>query len=84
MRYFEMCRVRDLCPRMLSVSDVVYAGECVSCNKTVEYVVSWQKHTEMQNGKVQDNNPANAVSNEFFISGLCEECQNEVFDEDED
>ena len=81
MRYFELCRVRDVSPMS---TDVEYSAPCVMCGDKVKVVVSEQDHVSM---RWENSIPQHLEisSREFFMSGICSGCQEEVFsDEDED
>lgn len=80
MRYFNMCRVRDVSPVS---TDVEYSAPCIECGTQNVIVVSEDDHVSM---RWQNSIPQHLDISvrEFFMSGLCPTCQEEYFDEDED
>ena len=81
MRYFELCAVRDVSPMS---TDVEFSAPCVICGDKVKIVVSEQDYVSM---RWENSIPQHLeiTAREFFMSGLCRGCQEEVFsDEDED
>ena len=81
MRFFNMCRVRDVSP---TSTDVEYSAPCIQCGTNNVIVVSEDDHVSM---RWENSIPKHLEisSREFFMSGLCRSCQEEVFsDEDED
>lgn len=81
MRYFEMCRVRDVSPMS---TDVEMSAPCIECNVQCVYVVKDEDYMEMRwRNHIPQHLPI--ATREFFMSGLCRSCQEEIFgDEDED
>ena len=80
MRYFELCRVRDASPMS---TDVEYAAPCVVCGTQCVYVVTEQDHVSM---RWENSIPKHLeiATREFFMSGMCRSCQEEVFNDEED
>jgi hypothetical protein len=81
MRFFNMCLVRDVSP---TSTDVEYSAPCVMCGTNNVIVVSEDDHVSM---RWENSIPKHLCisTREFFMSGLCRSCQEEVFsDEDED
>jgi len=81
MRYFELCTVRDA---SIMSTDVEYSAPCVLCGDKVKVVVSEDDHVAMRwNNSIPQH--LEITAREFFMSGFCPVCQEEVFsDEDED
>ena len=81
MRYFELCRVRDVSPMC---TDVEMAAPCVVCGTQCVYVVTEGDYVSM---RWENSIPQHLEisTREFFMSGLCRSCQEEIFsNEDED
>lgn len=81
MRYFELCRARDVSPVS---NDVEMSGHCVECDIQCVYVVSDEDYRAMMwHNRIPQH--LDVSTREFFMSGLCRSCQEEIFkDEDED
>lgn len=80
MRYFELCRARDVSP---TSSDVEMSAPCTWCGTQCVYVVSEDDYTSM---RWENSIPQHLEisTREFFMSGLCRSCQEDVFSENED
>ena len=80
MRYFELCRARDVSPMS---TDVEMSAHCVECGIQCVYVVSDNDYRSMMwNNHIPQH--LEISTREFFMSGLCRSCQEEIFNEDED
>lgn len=65
-----------------------YQAVC-NCGKIVNVELSYQQYNEIRAGvkKIQDIMPFNqytAEQREMFVSGMCQECWDELFKDDED
>jgi hypothetical protein len=81
MRYHEMCRARDVSPVS---TDVEMSAPCVQCGTNNVIVVTENDYISMRwENSIPKHLPIS--TREFFMSGLCQTCQEGVFsDEDED
>lgn len=80
MRYFELCRVRDVSP---TSTDVEMSAPCVQCEVNCVYVVTDDDYMSMRwKNEIPQHLPI--ATREFMMSGLCRTCQEDIFSEEDD